>query len=244
VAERPTSGAASVLLERPQGWRHHEKFARSLYSGTIVAHLREEIVAGRLGRGASLVERQLAGEFGVSRGPVRSALQVLEAEGLVETLPNGRMIVAGFGHAELLSLFDVRLLLESTAVRAGVARRGDVSGVTAALEAFVQLDYGSSRWVDVDMGFHRAIVELAQSRFLLQVWLALAPVLHAAITVGQEAATGQFSAQAREHIVAFHVPIAEAITAYDADAAIRLLEEQFRDAAEVLRIYYAQGAQV
>jgi hypothetical protein len=67
-------------------------------------------------------------------------------------------------------------------------------------------------------------------------------VLHAAITVGQEAATGQFSARAREHIVAFHVPIAEMIAAYDADAAIRLLEEQFRDAAEVLRIYYEQGA--
>ena len=111
---------ASPLLDRRQGWSHHEKFARSPYSGTILAHLREEIVSGRLARGASLVERRLATEFGVSRGPVRSALQVLEAEGLVETRPNGRMLVAGFGHGDLVSLFDVRLLVESAAVRSGV----------------------------------------------------------------------------------------------------------------------------
>ena len=63
---------------------------------------------------------ELAADFGVSRGPVRSALQVLEGEGLVETLTSGGMVSVGFSVDDLASLFRVRHLLEAAAVRYGV----------------------------------------------------------------------------------------------------------------------------
>jgi len=90
------------------------KLPRSLFSGRILAELRMAVINGQLPKGTRLVEHQLAADFGVSRGPVRSALQVLEGEGLVETLPSGGMASAGFSVNDLASLFRVRHLLEAT----------------------------------------------------------------------------------------------------------------------------------
>ncbi len=84
--------------------------------------LRESIVDGALPEGTPLVETQLAAELSVSRGPVRSALQVLQGEGLVETRANGRMVTVRFGPDDLDDLLSVRLELESSAVRRGTAR--------------------------------------------------------------------------------------------------------------------------
>ena len=72
------------------------------------------VINGQPPKGTRLVEHQLAADFGVSRGPVRSALQVLEGEGPVETLPSGGMASAGFSVNDLASLFRVRHLLEAT----------------------------------------------------------------------------------------------------------------------------------
>jgi DNA-binding GntR family transcriptional regulator len=188
-----------------------------LYSGEILTQLRQAIVGGQMKKGVRLVEHRLASEFGVSRGPVRSALQVLEGEGLVRTLPTGGMVVSGFGHHDLASLFKVRGLLESSAVRWGTALRAVGRPVGRAL-----------------------VVAFGQSRFLLQAWDSLAPVLEAAITVGHQAATGRFAARSREHILEAHIPIAEAISAYDADRAIFLLEQQFTEAEQVLWPLYAR----
>jgi DNA-binding GntR family transcriptional regulator len=99
------------------GGQHATKLGRSIYSGWVAAVLREAIIDGTLASGTPLVEARVADELAVSRGPVRSALQVLEGEGLVRTLPNGRTSVVGFGAEDLRDLFRVRFELESTAIR-------------------------------------------------------------------------------------------------------------------------------
>jgi DNA-binding GntR family transcriptional regulator len=216
-----------------------EKLARSLYSGAILAALREEIVKGRYPKGTRLVESRLAAELGVSRGPVRTALQALEAEGLVEPLPNGRMVVVGFGLDDLASLFRVRQLLESTAIRWGVEQRAETTPVYDACEGFTRLDAVDERTIEVDVGFHRALIEFGRSRFLLQAWLSLAPILRVVMNIALRAASGEFAARSCEYIVSTHMPIAEAIVGYDAERAVTLLEEQFEDAEARLGRYYS-----
>ncbi|MCW2954138.1 MAG: transcriptional regulator, GntR family [Conexibacter sp.] len=214
---------------------HTAKLARSVYSGTIAANLREAIIGGELVRETPLVETRLAADLAVSRGPVRSALTVLEGEGLVRTRPNGRLEYVGFDEDDLTDLFRVRYELESTGIAWGVA-----SGVALdALErAFAQIgDPGvaTEQLVQVDMDFHRALVELSESRFLVQAWLAIAPVIQAVIAIGNRRLANQEPASHRERIRGSHRLILAALRDADAERAAELLGEQFAITASMFR---------
>jgi DNA-binding GntR family transcriptional regulator len=207
--------------------QHTVKLARSLYSGRVARVLREAIVEGELPEGSPLVEAQLAAELSVSRGPVRSALQVLQGEGLVETRANGRMATVRFGPEDLDDLLAVRLELESSAVRRGTAARADVEPVRAAFEAFRQESATTERLVELDIAFHRALVEHGGSRFLLSAWLALAPVLQAVITIGNRRLARQDPATHYRRIMAAHEPILEPLERRDPELVVSILAEQF-----------------
>jgi DNA-binding GntR family transcriptional regulator len=207
--------------------QHTVKLARSVYSGTIARLLREAIVDGALAEGTPLVETQLAAQLSVSRGPVRSALHVLEGEGLVETLANGRMVTVRFGPEDVGDVLSVRHELEASAVRRGSARHGDVDPVRTALEAFRLEGATTERLVELDLAFHRALVELGGSRFLLSAWLALAPVLQALITIGNRRLARQDPASHYRRILAAHEPILEPLARHDPEPVVRMLADQF-----------------
>jgi DNA-binding GntR family transcriptional regulator len=89
--------------------------------------LEEAIVEGKFEPGARLDEARLAERFGVSRTPVREALQQLAAEGLVTIRPRRGAVVAAPGVGELVALFEAMAELESAC--AGLAaRRMDSAG--------------------------------------------------------------------------------------------------------------------
>lgn len=79
------------------------------------ATLREQILTGRLPKGARLTERSLAEELDISPTPVREALQQLQHEGLVEMVPRVGTFVRHTSPARVLELFEVREALESKA---------------------------------------------------------------------------------------------------------------------------------
>jgi DNA-binding GntR family transcriptional regulator len=207
--------------------QHTVKLARSLYSGRVARVLREAIVDGELPEGTPLVETQLAAELQVSRGPVRNALQLLQGEGLVETRANGRMVTVRFGPDDLDDLLGVRLELESSAVRRGTAREGDLERLRAAFEAFRQEGATTERLVELDIAFHRALVEYGGSRFLTSAWLALAPVLQAVITIGNRRLAEQDPATHYRRILAAHEPMLEPLARRDAEPVVAIMAEQF-----------------
>lgn len=203
------------------------KLSRSIHSGRVVTSLREAIVSGRLKAGDSLVEATLASELGVSRGPVRNALLELKGEGLVETSANGRAYVTGFERRHLVDLFAVRLEHEFLAVRWGIERRASPAGVLAAHAALeAETGLSSTRMAEVDLTFHRALLEFSGSRSLLRAWLALAPVITTVIAVANRR-VGLSSTELHALVRDLHVPIVEAVVARDLKAAKRCLEEHF-----------------
>jgi GntR family transcriptional regulator, gluconate operon transcriptional repressor len=206
---------------------HRVKLARSVYSGTIARLLREAIIDGEIEEGTPLVETQLASQLSVSRGPVRSALHVLEGEGLVETRSNGRMVTVRFGPEDIDDLLSVRFELESFAVRRGSAARADVGPVRAAFESFRLEGATTERLVELDLEFHRALVQFGGSRFLLSSWLALAPVLQAVITIGNRRLARQDPTSHYRRILAAHEPILEPLARHDPEPVVRMLAEQF-----------------
>ena len=86
-------------------------------SAQVVVGLRQAIVSGRLEPGTRLREAELSKELGVSRSPVREALRVLEAEGLVKLTPNKGAFVTQLSQKDLKEIYELRVLLEVHAIR-------------------------------------------------------------------------------------------------------------------------------
>lgn len=78
--------------------------------------VRDAIITGYFPSGKRLVERTLCEELGVSRSVVREVIRYLEAEGLVEILPNKGPIVSLLDWEIASQIYEIRLLLEQSAV--------------------------------------------------------------------------------------------------------------------------------
>lgn len=96
----------------------------SLHEGLLVA-LRDFIVEGNLADGARVPERALCERFNISRTPLREALKVLAAEGLIELLPNRGARVRELSPEDVRELFDVMGGLEALAGRLACERISD-----------------------------------------------------------------------------------------------------------------------
>jgi len=112
--------ASSAPLERrarkqPPGAEKPRK-SPSLHEETLT-RLRDYIVEGNLANGERVPERELCEMLGISRTPLREALKVLAAEGLIDLLPNRGARVKQLGARELNELFDLMGGLEALAGR-------------------------------------------------------------------------------------------------------------------------------
>ena len=96
----------------------------------ITAILRKALLSGEFKPGQELSLTDTAARLGVSRTPVREAFQSLAAEGLLELRMNRGAIVVGIDEKVIQDHFELRLLLETEAVRRAASRRPD----TAELE--------------------------------------------------------------------------------------------------------------
>jgi DNA-binding GntR family transcriptional regulator len=79
----------------------------------VAQRLRQMLVEGRIAPGAKLNERELAELLNVSRTPLREAIKMLAAEGLVELVPNRGAIAVSLSEADVLNTFEVMAGLES-----------------------------------------------------------------------------------------------------------------------------------
>lgn len=93
-----------------------DREAASLH-GEVLLRLRDYVVEGNIPDGARVPERQLCAMLGISRTPLREALKVLAAEGLIELLPNRGARIRELSQRDLEELFDVMAGLESLAGR-------------------------------------------------------------------------------------------------------------------------------
>lgn len=103
----------------------------------VQARMREAIISGHFAPGERLVERPLCDQLGVSRTVLRETIRYLEAEGLVEILPNKGPIVATLSWAQAQQIYDIRQLLEGSAAAACATSHSEAfaTALTQALEA-------------------------------------------------------------------------------------------------------------
>jgi DNA-binding GntR family transcriptional regulator len=139
----------------------------------IARHLREAIVRGTLAPGERLNELKITRELSISRSPVREAIRILEAEGLIIVEPHRGARVRALSEDDLEEIFDVRLMIESHGLHRDLHRltaeaiaplRGAVDEARAALAAGAV-----DRWHEVSLRFHDGLVALAANRHLTRL---------------------------------------------------------------------------
>lgn len=140
-----------------------------------VLGLRDLILEGDFEPGERLSEVNLSERFGISRTPLRSALQKLEKEGLVEQIPTGGYAVRGFTHGEVVDSIELRGVLEGTAARLAAERGVAPAKMRAIEKTLAALDeaVGSGadelkfeQYVELNAQFHLQLSELAGSEVI------------------------------------------------------------------------------
>jgi DNA-binding GntR family transcriptional regulator len=138
--------------------------------GEILSRLRDYVVEGNIAEGARVPERQLCEMFGVSRTPLREALKVLAAEGLIDLLPNRGARVRQLSRRDLEELFDLMGGLESLAGRLACEHITDEE--IAGIERLHYEMYGHylhrdmHNYFQVNQRIHEKIVDAAHNEIL------------------------------------------------------------------------------
>lgn len=130
-------------------------------SATVTAladHLRRDITRGRWADGAVLRQEDLAAEYAVSRIPVREALAVLQAEGLIAIETHRGARVVRLTPDDLMEIFDLRLLLEGEALRLAIPGHTPRSlNRIRHLQDDLELEAEPAGWMAGDRAFHEAL---------------------------------------------------------------------------------------
>ena len=140
-----------------------------------VLRLRELILKGEFAPGQRVSEAPLSGRLGVSRTPLRLALERLAHEGLLEPYPTGGFIVRRFTLDDVWDGIEVRGLLEGAAARLAAERLRDEHDVHALEAIQRQMDALSEptaatfpAYLDLNERFHAEVVRLARSEMVRQ----------------------------------------------------------------------------
>lgn len=196
--------------------------------------IRQAILDGRLRPGQRLTEEGLAGELRISRTPVREALRVLQADGLVAWAPYQGSTVRTYDIADLDDMYQMRALLEGNAARRAAQRitRDDVKKLRAScsrFEAFgAATDENVGQIVEENMFFHMTILDAAASQRLAEMVRKVVelPLVYKSY--------GWYSPDQKRISEHAHQQLAHAIAARDADRAELIMREHVYEARDLL----------
>lgn len=183
----------------------------------VAASLRDMILSGGLPAGERLNEVRLATELGISRGPLREALQHLRGEGLLKVVRRRGTFVAALSIDDVVDIYELRAAIEGRAARILAVRKGprDIRALRTLVGRLDRAAAGGQ--VDdvrrYDLAFHEAICRLSGNRRLHQVFVSNVPILRRLFKLDEILYASQ-PLLAREHGV-----LLEAIESGDPDRA-------------------------
>lgn len=147
---------------------------RQVLHQEVAVRLRQRIVEGQLGPGAKLNERELAELLNVSRTPLREAIKMLAAEGLVELLPNRGAVVAQMSEQDVADTFEVIAGLEGQSGELAAQRitEAELAEIRALhyemMAAFTRRDLPT--YYRLNAQIHTQINAAARNPVLAQTW--------------------------------------------------------------------------
>jgi DNA-binding GntR family transcriptional regulator len=198
--------------------------ADQAYEGLLAA-----IAEGRLRPGERVRETDLAEQLGISRTPIREALQRLAHDGLVQLDARNGARVAELSMGAIQELYDLREILEGSAARFAAlsAKPNDRQRLEAILEREATHLGQPAALAKLNKLFHRSICEAANNRYLASAVATFSTTL---LLLGPTTLAAQHRADEshREHWL-----IVQAIVTGNADSAEALMRRHIRRAREI-----------
>lgn len=204
----------------------------------VANRLRKRIYQRELKPGERIDEKRLCDELGISRTPLREALKVLDADGLVILLPRRGCFVAELSQQELSELFPVMAVLEGLIAKEAVHHYN--SAELAELEDMHTILEETAAAGDVDgyyetnFVFHQKVQELSRNRYLQRVARDLRKLLYLA-RHQQLKKPGRLEESLQEHR-----RIMQAFRARDAELAEQATREHLTHQGEAV-IYWLEN---
>jgi DNA-binding GntR family transcriptional regulator len=196
--------------------------------------IRRAILDGTLLPGQRLTEERLAQDLKTSRTPVREALRVLKAEGLVVSTPYHGSTVRAYEADDLDDIYQLRALLEGHGARRA-AQRIDDDGVEQLHASCVRLvalgdatDENVAEIVTENLFFHTTILEIAGSHRLTEM---VRKVIELPLVYNSYR---WYSLDQRRISVHYHGQIVRALEDGDADRAELIMKEHLFEARDLL----------
>jgi DNA-binding GntR family transcriptional regulator len=198
-----------------------------------VAHrLRQMLVENRILPGAKLNERELSEVLNVSRTPLREAIKMLAAEGLVELLPNRGAIAVALTEADVLNTFEVMAGLEAqsgelAAERITAAELAEIKAMHfEMLAAYTRRDLPN--YYRLNAAIHNAINAAAKNPVLASTYAQVNARLQA-LRFRSNQDEEKWKAAVKEH-----EQMIEALEARDAPAMRRVLLDHLANKRDVV----------
>lgn len=194
----------------------------------IARQLRDAIMHGRLEPGAQLSEAELSAQFGVSRGPLREAMQRLVQEGLLRSERNRGLFVIELADDDVRDVYAARSAIERAAaiMILRTADPGALAELRAACEAMTKAakKKDMDRLSDADLQFHEVLVSQSGSPRLNR--------MHQTLIVETRMCMTALEDKYRVPVVlaAEHAAIVDAIEAKDEELTLRRIDDHMQDA--------------
>lgn len=200
----------------------------------VYDEIRSAILYGALGPGNQLGEADLAGQLGVSRGPLREAMQRLVQEGLLHSEPHRGLFVVTLGENDVEDVYQARLAIERAACRLILLRnRGEaLVRLTEALQGLVEAARERDRVAmsDADQEFHAVLVSASGSPRLQRMADTLLVETRMCLNALQE------KYPEPRDLVEEHRVLVDAISDGDEERLYRLIEEHMTDSIDRLQV--------
>ena len=206
----------------------------------VAERLRDEILDGTIAPGERINVRKLGARLEFSHIPIREALRVLEAEGLVDTRPNVGAVAAGVSLSELEEVYDLRRMIEPTVAQRAVARmsKSEIDGPRAALRHLEELeattDGINDAVITAHRDFHWALLAPGASTVIERTIRGLWRTTERYVRLTQGAALPLADAQHREMV--------ELCELGDGRRLAELLDEHLHLTENAVKILYQQEA--
>ncbi|MEM8501002.1 MAG: GntR family transcriptional regulator [Pseudomonadota bacterium] len=196
--------------------------------------LRASIIDGTYAPGSRVTEQEVSAAAGVSRTPVREALQRLEAEGLLSFAAHQGAVVSNWSHRDADDIFELRAMLEGYAARLAAKRasQNDIEALRQlateqSLEAKNRSKGYIERIADLNSRFHQRL-QLAAASSKLQTLLGSLSSAPLVFQTFRDYATEDLSRSARHHM-----ELVDAIESGDEDWACAVMNAHVMAARQV-----------
>lgn len=197
---------------------------RALYE-EVAELLRQRIFSRELAPGSWIDELKLAEEYGISRTPLREALKVLAAEGLVTMKVRRGAYVTEVSEKDLTDVYQLLSLLESDAAGVVATQASDAQllELSELHQALTQAENDRERFFELNERFHMRLLELANNRWRNQVVADLRKVMKL------NRHNSLFKSGRVHESLQEHADLMEALIRRNADQAVERMRTHFRN---------------